>query len=80
MENDRFRNYLYDLSILLKDKAIQAKIDKKNSSNSVDLDYYNGYLMALYEVIDIMKQQAQAFDITETDIGLADINPDLDLL
>ena len=80
MKNDKFKNYLHDLGVLIKEKANQAKIDKDISSNSDDSDYQIGYLMALYEVIDIMKQQAIAFNITGDNIGLADIDPDLDLL
>jgi hypothetical protein len=33
-----------------------------------------------HEVIDLMKQQADVFDIKQDDIGLADIDAERDLL
>ncbi len=79
MNDKTFENYIWDLNFLLKENALNAKA-KKNASKPEDLDYNLGYLMAYHEVIDLMKQQASAFNIKQRDIGLADINADVDLL
>lgn len=80
MGGDKYKNYLYDLGVLLKEKAQIAKNEKDNPVNQKDNDYNIGYLMAFHEVIDLMKQQADAFNIKQGEIGLADIDADRDLL
>ncbi|MBM3201502.1 MAG: hypothetical protein FJZ56_03735 [Chlamydiae bacterium] len=80
MSGDKFKYYLHDLGMLLKEKAQAAKNEKDNPSNQKDNDYNIGYLMAFHEVIDLMKQQADVFDIKQDDIGLADIDAERDLL
>ena len=80
MNNKKFRNYVYDLGILFKKKAKEAKCNKYDTSGAEDAAYKMGYLMAFHEIIDVMKQQARAFDIEQEDIGLADIDAESDLL
>ena len=80
MNNDKFKNYLYDLGTLIKEKAKENKHDKEILSDKDDINYKLGCLMTFYEIIDIMKQQAEAFNIEPKDIGLDDINPELELL
>lgn len=78
--NKKFENYIYDLAFLLKKKAIEAKIEKDASFRHDEVDYKLGYLMALHDVISLMKQQADAFEINQELIGLQDIEPEVDLL
>ena len=78
MDKEQCVNYLYDLAVLLKEKAFEAKGSKEN--DSAGKDYNLGRSMAFYEVISLMQQQAQAFGIPLNEIALADINPDRDLL
>ncbi len=80
MSEDKFKYYLHDLGMLLKEKAQAAKNEKDNPVDQKDNDYNIGYLMAFHEVIDLMKQQADAFDIKQDEIGLADIDAERDLL
>ena len=80
MNDDKLKWYIQDLGVLLKEKAREAKISKDNSSKIGDASYEIGYLMAFYEVIDVMKQQAKAFNIEQEDIGLADIDVESELL
>lgn len=80
MSEDKFKYYLHDLGMLLKEKAQAAKNEKDNPCDQKDNDYNIGYLMAFHEVIDLMKQQADVFDIKQDDIGLADIDSERDLL
>lgn len=76
MEEKTFKNYVKDLGHLLKGRAFEAKRNAQGSSDSYD----RGFLMAFYEVISLMRSQASAFGFEFDDVGLADINPDSDLL
>lgn len=78
--DERFKNYVYDLGILLKEKAREAKADKDASIGTNEADYKIGYLMAFHEVVSLMKQQAEVFDIGQGDVGLGDIDPESELL
>lgn len=69
----RLEAYLADLGATIKEKADEAK------NNGVD-EYQIGYRMALYEVISLMCQQAEVFDIDLKDIGLEGIDPERDYL
>ncbi len=83
MSNNSFELYIKDLVILIKEKAITAKSkvkNNKNKSNIKDYMYNMGYLMAYHDIISIMKNQANAFGIEESKLGLNNINPDVDLL
>jgi hypothetical protein len=74
--------YLKDLVFLVKEKAMQAKsdFDLADESNQEDYAYKTGYLMALHEVVSLMKDQADSFDINQNNLGLENINPESDLL
>lgn len=78
-DNGKLDSYLYDTIALLK---IQAKEAKKEADNPEvgNSSYNNGYLMAYHTVISLMKSQALAFNIDEERLGLADIDPERDLL
>lgn len=80
MSDDKYKNYIYDLSTLFKEKAKKAKRNKDSSIGTDNANYDLGYLMAFHEMIDVMQQQAKAFNIEKGDIGLGDINADSDLL
>lgn len=80
MKNAKFKNYLLDLGELIKEKARAAKAIKDSVNKDGDIDYATGYLMAFYEVVDLMKSQADVFDIPQQDIGIADIDPESELL
>lgn len=43
-------------------------------------DYELGYAMAMYEVISLVHQQAQVFDLALSDLGLEGIDPERDYL
>ncbi|MDR6965606.1 hypothetical protein [Shewanella putrefaciens] len=80
MANEKYKNYVYDLGMLLKEKALEAKATKDRAVNGDITDYDLGYLMALHELVSLMQQQAEVFDIELDNIGLGDIDPELDLL
>jgi hypothetical protein len=80
MDKSQYENYLFDLGVLLKEKAIEAKQAKDALSNHEARGYELGRLMAYHEVISLMQQQAVAFDVSLNEIGLEDFDPDRRLL
>lgn len=73
-------NYLLDLGQLIKERAFEAKKSRDASRGTTDYDYELGHLMAFYEIVSLMQQQARAFGISLSKIGLENIDPDKDLL
>lgn len=81
MEHEKFKNYIKDLGFILKEMALQAKKNKKISDHSSEeYNYQLGYLMAFHEIIDLMKQQAKNFQISQEELSLSDLDPETDLL
>ena len=77
-DKEILKYYLLDLITLLKEQAIEAKKDADEGKGN---DSYNqGHLMAYYSVITLLKHQATAFKIDENVLGVADIDPEADLL
>ncbi len=77
MDQSKYANYLLDLGSLIRERAIEVKqetLDKKGDA------FESGRLMAYYEIASLMQSQAPLFDIPLEEIGLANLNPDLDLL
>lgn len=65
---EQYKFFIQDLVVLLKEKLEQAK---KNQSISND-DFRKGVSMGVYECLDLIKQQATAFDIPLSEIGIND--------
>ena len=77
----RYKYYLRDLGNLLKESALEAKkISEKEAPGSEGFHFESGRLMAYYEVISLMQQQAQGFQIALEELDLHDIEPDRDLV
>ena len=64
---------------LLKEQAREAKRESDNSKEGFK-DYNKGQVMAYCTAISTLKNQAPFFDLTQEDIGLADIDPERDLV
>jgi len=67
---------LSDFSKELLGWAKAAKADAERSAS----DYDKGRHFALYEVVSLLTQQAEAFGMDRAEIGLADVDPERDLL
>lgn len=79
MSNEKFKKYTMDTIAILKKQALEAKKDADNPKDS--LKYYaQGVIMGYYSIINLLKHQSFAFCIDQKELGLADINPDVDLL
>ncbi|PWN08019.1 hypothetical protein [Rhodohalobacter mucosus] len=77
--SDTYKNYLQDLSFLIKERALKANEDLKKASDEEEA-FTAGYLAAFHHVIEIMKNQAVSFNIDENEIMLDDFDPDKDLM
>lgn len=79
MKDENYKNYLIDLISIIKKQAKEAKQEADHPKEGY-ISFNNGYLMAYHTVIEFMKNQADVFNIDQKDIGLADIEPERDLL
>ena len=73
---NKYKNYLLDLGLLLKENATEAK--QQQSTNKREFD--EGYLLAYYEVITLMQQQADAFEIPLNELQLDHFDADQELM
>jgi hypothetical protein len=76
MTRNVYKNYLYDLGIILREEAIKIKKESKDTSD----DFVKGKLMAYYEIISLLKQQAKAFGIDLSDLNLSNFDEYKELL
>ena len=58
MSEEVYKNYLSDLVMILIDKLEEIKNDTK-----VNDDYDKGQIMAYYNTLDVIKNQAELFEI-----------------
>ncbi len=79
MANQAAARYLRDLGLLIKEKARHAQQEKNAAGGSEDYDLHLGRLMALQEVVSLMQEQAESFEIPLEQIGLDDVDPYNDL-
>jgi hypothetical protein len=73
------RLYLRDLGQLVKEMALDAKLERDGSVGGDDEEFRLGRLTALHEVVSLMRDQALAFGIDRGDLSLGDLDPDRDL-
>ena len=74
--NEKAKNYLFDLGMLVCERALEAKESTRESGSEFDL----GRLMAYREIVSLMIHQAEAFEIDPCDLNLAGFDPERDLL
>ena len=67
-----YRDYLKDLSTLLRDTAENAMKEWEKEQSG----FNSGQLMAYHQVLSLMVEQAEAFQIRLKDVGLETIDPD----
>lgn len=75
-----FRDYIHDVGVLIKEYAIEAKMQRVEHAGKDDYLYKSGYNMALMTVLSLMQQQAVDFDIPFDLLGIGGIDPERDLL
>ena len=78
-DKDSCTNYLRDLAYELIERALKANRDKATAAPE-DALFARGRAFAYYEVVSLMKEEAISFELPLEEIGLADVDPDNDLL
>jgi len=78
-EERKYRLYLYDLGLLIKENALKVK-NKAKASEGEDRSFHRGILFGYAEVISLMQQEAEAFGIGLDEVRLDDIKPEGDLI
>lgn len=73
-------NYLRDLGALIRDAAREARAQCNGSLNAADQAFALGRVTAYYEVLSLMKQQASAFGLADSDLSLESFDPEQELL
>ena len=68
--------YVLDLGALLKQEALDAKARAVAATGSSDHQFELGRVFGYYEVLSLMKQQAETFGIPLTALSLEGFNPD----
>lgn len=77
---DSFGNYLADLGALIKQQALEARTQASAEADKPGHQFALGRLTAHYEILSLMKQQADAFGIEAAALSLEDFDPDRELL
>jgi hypothetical protein len=77
----KYENYLFDLGPVIKTRALEALHERDACpEGSLEREFQSDRIMAFNEVISIMLQQAEGFDIPLAELRLEDIDPDRDLI
>lgn len=64
-----YKNYLLDTISILKANNKKLQLEFKENKD----DFIEGQLFAYYDILTILKQQAIAFDIKESELGLSEL-------
>jgi hypothetical protein len=80
MTDELYEDYVHDIGILIKEMALEAKADRESARGTPVEAYATGYLTGFYAVVTTMLQSAEGFQIPVEKLGLADLDPDKDLM
>ncbi|GAB3051220.1 hypothetical protein GCM10027155_16650 [Acinetobacter apis] len=72
MNNDTYKNFLSDVI----QEILEKKLPVSNETESFD----KGYNFAIYEIVSLLVQQSENFGIDKKEIGLGDIQPEINYL
>ena len=76
----KYKWYLYDLGPILKQRALEHRAERDaEGAESEQRAFLDGLVLGFNEVISILQQQADGFQIGRQELRLDDIEPDRDL-
>jgi hypothetical protein len=75
---ETYKNYLHDLGAHLREYALEERVGYQTADPS-SKDMCLGRLAAYREVLSLMINQAEVFQINLEDVGLGGFDPDRDL-
>lgn len=71
-------NYLHDVMDQIKRDALETK-GRYESADDTNKPFFEGKLLAYYEVISLFRDQAKVFEIDLTALSMDDFDPDIRL-
>lgn len=78
--SEPFRSFLRDFGLLIRESALDAKSEYALAKDAEDEDIKLGRLMAFYDILSLMQQQLNAFELTDEAGGLEGFDAERDLL
>jgi hypothetical protein len=76
----KYKWFLYDLGPILKERALLHRAERDSAEpGSRSREFHSGLVLGFNEVISILQQQADGFQIAHRELRLDDIDPDRDL-
>lgn len=76
---ESLRHYLLATNELLLELAREAKRQADSTRGTAAGSFNEGYLMGFHRVVSLMQQQAPAFGLAVSEVGLEGVNPNQDL-
>lgn len=76
MTSDAYKNYVRDVVYLLRETAAEAQRKSKTTERSSEFDA--GRAQAYIEVLSLMQNQAEAFQLSRDELLLAGFDPEVD--
>lgn len=78
--SERHQDYLSDLGFQIRERATEARRPESPKGDSADLAFAAGRRTAYYEALSLMTQQAAVFGLPLSDLNLADLDLERDIL
>ena len=68
MSNEKYQHYLRDLVYLIKERQAQLK------QENIDDDFHSGLEFGYHSIIELIQNQAEAFQIETSEFGFEDFD------
>lgn len=81
-KDSTYKNHLIDFLQLLREDALSARTEYKNTPEEkiAERKYNEGVLFGYYLAFSLLLDQMDAFEINREELGIAEFNPDRELL
>ena len=73
---DRHANFLLDLGTLIREQASTAAESVRSAKGTPEESFELGRAFAYYEITSLIKQQAAAFELGDSEVSFAGFTPD----
>ncbi len=80
MADDKYRFYLMDVGLILRERALEAEQEQEAARGTAGASFEVGRAMAYYEVVSLLLGQAEVFGLAPEDLRMEGFHPDRDLL
>jgi hypothetical protein len=80
MSESSMKNYMHDVCVDMLETAFSIRKSLREETDTAKYDFELGRLMAYYENLSLIVEQAKMFKINLSDIGLENIDLEKELL